>query len=674
MGHLHRFAGRTDRRLTAAAAVCSLLLSALFLAVYGGSNWIASQRADVGTWTFGWERQIPFWPLMIVPYLSIDLFFVATPFLCRDRDELRIFTWRIATAVLAAGVCFLLMPLRFAFERPVAEGWLGVVFQQFLALDRPFNQLPSLHVTLTVILVEAYRRHTRGVMQFAVTVWFVLIALSTVFVYQHHVIDVAGGLGLAVLVLYLVRGRVSGAAESTNARVALYYLTGAIALVVAALVLWPVGGLLLWPALSLAIVSAAYIGAGPWVFAKTNGRLPLTARLMLWPYLVGQRASLAWYRRQCRPHDAVTPHLWIGRHLNVREAAQAVAAGVVAVVDLTPDFDEPSIFTRLPYLNVPTLDLTAPDPASLQRAVQFVTTHMQRGIVYVHCKIGYSRSAAVVASSLLASGDASTVEEALAMIRGARPQAVIRPEIVACLNQREGNDRAGLSMGHGIASCVLAVAARLFCGRPSWWERPDDRPRVYYANHTSHLDFVVIWGSLPGSVRIKTRPVAARDYWQKTQLRCFVARHFLNALLVDRAGPDERRGNTVLLAERSVERLVQALDGGASLIVFPEGTRGDGDEVQPFKSGLYHLARRRPDAEFVPVFLENVHRILPKGEFIPVPLPGTVTFGAPIRLRNGETKPAFLRRAREALLVVNQPCTPPSTVTSRPSLPASSWS
>ena len=129
-------------------------------------------------------------------------------------------------------------------------------------------------------------------------------------------------------------------------------------LVASALVLWPTGGLLLWPAMSLTLVSAAYAGAGTWVFAKSHGRLPLTTWLVLWPYLAGQRASLGWYRRQCRPHDAVAPHLWIGRQLNDREAARAVAGGVVAVVDLTPDFSEPPAFTDLPYLNVPTLDLT----------------------------------------------------------------------------------------------------------------------------------------------------------------------------------------------------------------------------------------------------------------------------------------------------------------------------
>jgi 1-acyl-sn-glycerol-3-phosphate acyltransferase len=195
---------------------------------------------------------------------------------------------------------------------------------------------------------------------------------------------------------------------------------------------------------------------------------------------------------------------------------------------------------------------------------------------------------------------------------------------------------------------------------------------VYYANHTSHLDFIVIWGSLPRDVRMRTRPVAGRDYWEKTRVRRCIARRFLNALLVDRAAPDADRGSTMRLASRSIERLACALDSGTSLIVFPEGTRGCGDDVQPFKSGLYHLAQTRPDVEFVPVFLENMQRILPKGEVIPVPLSSSVTFGTPLRLRPGETKAVFLARARHALLAVNGPCTPPSTVTSRPSLPASS--
>jgi 1-acyl-sn-glycerol-3-phosphate acyltransferase len=246
--------------------------------------------------------------------------------------------------------------------------------------------------------------------------------------------------------------------------------------------------------------------------------------------------------------------------------------------------------------------------------------------------------------------------------------------VARSLRSRASQELLGLSVRHNIAAFVLAAAARFFCGKPAWTTTLDGRPRVYYANHTSHLDFVVIWGSLPRRLRMWTRPVAGRDYWEKTALRRCIAHQFLDALLVDRAGSDADRDIVVRLAERSVERSVRALDRGSSLIVFPEGTRGPGGDVQPFKSGLYHLARARPDVEFVPVLLENMHRILPKGETIPAPLSGTVAFGTPLRLRPGETKAAFLARARQALLEVNRPCTLPSIVTSHRSLRASSSS
>ena len=688
MGHLYRFARRTRRGLTAQAAGRSALLSALFVAVYGGCNWIAAQRTGVGVWYFEWERDIPFWPAMIVPYLSIDAFFVAAPFLCRDRDELGLFTRRMSAAILTAGICFLLMPLRFAFERPVVDGWLGVLYQQFTALDRPFNLVPSLHITLAVILTDIYRRHTHGIARGVVTVWFVLIGLSTIFTYQHHVVDIIGGLVLSTLVFYGLRAdfqpaRSTGSPREVgggrweligarNHKVAFYYVSGATACGTVALLLSPWGALLLWPALSLAIVSAAYAGLGPWIYAKTNGRVPLTTWLMLWPCLLGQRVSLAWYQRQCRPYDAVTSQVWIGRQLSDREAARAVAAGVAAVVDLTADFNESPVFTRLPYLNIPTLDLTAPDCVSLERAVRFVADHSARGVVYVHCKIGYSRSAAVIAAWLLASGRAPTTADALAMIRRARPQVVIRPEIVACLTPGSLEPRRRLSLLRAAASWVFAAGARSLCGSPNWvGSKPNCGPRIYFGNHTSHLDFVAIWGSLPRAVRATTRPVAGRDYWESTPLRRFIARRVLDAVLVDRAPDQADRATTIALAQRSVEHAAAALDDGASLIIFPEGTRGSGDDVGPFKSGLYHLCRMRPDVELVPVFLDNMHRILPRGEMIPVPLAGAATFGEPLRLRRGETKAAFLARARGALLMVNRPCTSPSTVTSRPSLRAS---
>jgi protein-tyrosine phosphatase/membrane-associated phospholipid phosphatase len=677
MGHLHRLAGRTDRSLTRRAAAYSALLSLLFLAVYGGCNWITSQRTDVGVWYFDWERRLPFWPAMILPYLSIDLFFVAAPFLCRDREELRVFTQRVCLAILVAGACFLLVPMRCAFERPAVDGLLGVLFNGFTELDRPFNLVPSLHVTLAVILADTYRRHTSGLVRLAMTAWFVLVGVSTVFTYQHHVIDVIGGLVLATVVLYLLRLTASAKATASpgNRRVAVYYFTGAAAIGAIAVAFRPWGALLLWPTLSLAVVSAAYAGLGTRVFGKSGGRLPLPSWLLLWPYLLGQHASWLWYRRHCRPYDAVAPRVWIGRRLNDAEAARAVAAGVAAVVDLTADFNESPVFTRLPYLNLPTLDLTAPDAVSLDRAVEFIADHSRRGVVYVHCKIGYSRSAAVAGAWLLASAGARPADEAIAAIRAARPHVVIRPEVMHALAQVEAR-LAGrpaprvirASLARRATSFLLGAAARLLCGRPRrTGSTLDTLQRIYFANHTSHLDFVAVWGSLPPELRADTRPVAGRDYWDRDPLRRFIARQLLHAVLVDRAPADASRHTMVRAARRSVQRAARALAAGSSLIIFPEGSRGSGSDVGPFKSGLYHLCRMRPDVELVPVALENMHRILPRGAVIPVPLQGRVTFGTPLRLRPGEDKAAFLARARAALVMVNRPWTSPWTLTSRAS-------
>lgn len=186
-------------------AIVSVALSILFLIVYGGCNWITARRANVGTFFFWWEITIPFVPFFILPYMSIDLFFVAAPFLCRTDRELSLFTKRTATAIIVAGVCFLLVPLRFAFPRPQAEGWLGGIFNWFRGMDAPFNQLPSLHAALMLILLDIYLRHTRGMVRAAVIVWFMLIALSPLLTYQHHVIDIAGGFVLALACFWIFR-------------------------------------------------------------------------------------------------------------------------------------------------------------------------------------------------------------------------------------------------------------------------------------------------------------------------------------------------------------------------------------------------------------------------------------------------------------------------------------
>jgi 1-acyl-sn-glycerol-3-phosphate acyltransferase len=198
-------------------------------------------------------------------------------------------------------------------------------------------------------------------------------------------------------------------------------------------------------------------------------------------------------------------------------------------------------------------------------------------------------------------------------------------------------------MAGGLLAGFIAGVARLLAGatvRHAGYE-PAEGQRVYFANHSSHLDFVVLWSALPSRERAKTRPVAGSDYWDKSALKRFLAREVFRAVLVDRTGQNRERS--------PVDDMVAALDAGDSLIIFPEGTRGDGTAIAPFKSGVFHVASKKPDVDLVPVMIENLNRILPKGEVVPVPLLSSITLGPPLRLEPGETKENFLARLRGEL-------------------------
>ena len=168
-----------------------------------------------------------------------------------------------------------------------------------------------------------------------------------------------------------------------------------------------------------------------------------------------------------------------------------------------------------------------------------------------------------------------------------------------------------------------------------------DRPVIYVANHTSHLDFAVLWSALPRRMRDVTRPVAARDYWS-SGIRHYMACNVFSAILIDRRSSEPG----VSLGELAITAMSQAIAEGSSVILFPEGTRGDGSTIAPFKSGLYHLCRQHPDMPVVPVYLQNLSRMLPKGHTLPIPLLSTAVFGAPTTLQEGETKEDFLVRIR----------------------------
>ncbi|MEM6366342.1 MAG: lysophospholipid acyltransferase family protein [Planctomycetota bacterium] len=193
-----------------------------------------------------------------------------------------------------------------------------------------------------------------------------------------------------------------------------------------------------------------------------------------------------------------------------------------------------------------------------------------------------------------------------------------------------------------LTSHVIVWLAKFFSGFTVRWMdcTPDTCQRVYFANHTSHLDAVVLWSALPPEIRRLTRPVAAKDYWSGNWFLRHIAASF-NALLIDR--------KEIKVHKSPIDIMIRQMGDTYSLIVFPEGSRSDDDEMSDFKSGLYYLGKKRPDLELVPVYIENVNRILPRGEVLPVPLLSCITIGPPIFLETGEPKSDFLRRARQSV-------------------------
>ena len=197
------------------------------------------------------------------------------------------------------------------------------------------------------------------------------------------------------------------------------------------------------------------------------------------------------------------------------------------------------------------------------------------------------------------------------------------------------------------AGFVLSFLARLITGAQGHWYGcpPKAEQRIYFANHQSHFDWVLIWAALPSDLRGGTRPIAARDYWTSSKFKHWITREVFNAVYVNRQRTDD---------QDPLEPLVEALRSGDSLVIFPEGTRGNKGVPQPFKSGLYHLAEQFPQVQLIPAWIDNVQRVMPKGEVVPVPILCSVTFGTPMQLEPGEDKRAFLERTRAAVMALDE--------------------
>ena len=441
------------------------LIGALFYTSYGLSNHYAASLAYVPEVAFAWERGIPFWAWTIVPYWSLNLMYAAAFFLCRNACEQNRYVARLVSAQIIATTCFMLFPLHFGWPKPPTDGLWDWLFDSLVAFDLPYNQAPSLHIALSIIVGAFYWTRFPKI-RLPILLWQSLIALSVLTTYQHHFIDVPTGALLGWLVLWVMpqhgvspfrrpfgtQGRLktseasfceaktnaagfreaktSPATRSREIKIAMLYLAGAVLSALPSFFgdawLW-----MLWVSVSLSVVAFAYLTGNAAVFQKqADGRLSAAATVLLLPYLVGVRLNMAYWLRGKAKTARVRNDIWIGSILSVSD-------NFPAVLDVCAEYPRPRY--RGAYRTLPLLDMVAPSENDLMQAASLLEAlRRQHGKVLTCCALGYGRSAAVVLTWLLVYGSCRDLAQATAELKQARPQMVLPPETAKAVEAAAG--------------------------------------------------------------------------------------------------------------------------------------------------------------------------------------------------------------------------------------------
>lgn len=423
-----------------AAALWLLFLAPFFYLTYGAANWLSSLRADVPNLAFGWEKHIPFIAWTIVPYWSINAFYALSLFFNDTPQDVGRLARRYLTAQVVAVACFIAFPLQAIFVRPETYGLPGFMFDVLGGFDKPFNQAPSLHIALLVIIWDHWRRRLKGLVCGVWHVWSLLIGLSVLTTWQHHVIDIPTGalLGLFALWLFPV-GKASPLStfrltqDRRASRLAIAYAAGAVVFLSIAVVSVHSSGaglFWLWPSLALALTAIGYAGAGPQVFQKeSDGTSSLASRWLLWPYRLGARVNRWWWTHNLPAAVDVGDGVFLGRAPNSDEPGT-----YSGVVDMTAEF--PALQSSgLVWHAIPSLDLLPLSPASIRDGALAVDEARNRGPVLVCCALGFQRSATVVACWLVRSGRAANAAAAAEQLKALGRPIHIKSETFSAIDK-----------------------------------------------------------------------------------------------------------------------------------------------------------------------------------------------------------------------------------------------
>ena len=409
-------------------------LSIFFFTSYNLTNWYTANLSDVGSLFFSWESLIPLWPWTIVPYWSIDLMYGLAILLATSKQSLKILCLRLFSAQIICITCFLIFPLKFSFERPNLDGFLSLWFDVLMGFDKPFNQAPSLHITLLVILWQFYNCYFQSKFnQLLLHVWCFLIALSVLTTWQHHFFDVPTGLwaGCFCIWLWPENGMTPLKSKSyakqytwSGIYFLLFLLSLSLAIYIGGIGLW-----LLWLAGAFVLVSANYLLFGATGFQKqANGHFPFAITILYLPYFAIMWLNSRLWTLKNKPADFIMDNVYLGR---IASHNTLQTKRIVSIVDFCAEL--PIGQFNGYYSLIPVLDMTPLSIKQCQLAAETIDQFQKQGSVLVCCALGYSRSATAVIAWLLLTKRAANVEDAITKVKTARCSVVISSKQKAVL-------------------------------------------------------------------------------------------------------------------------------------------------------------------------------------------------------------------------------------------------
>ena len=398
-------------------------LSLFFFASYNFANWLTLQRQDVPSLFFSWEHSIPLWPWTIVPYWSIDLMYGLAILLTSSWQSLKTLGLRLLTAQMVCIICFLLFPLKFYFDRPVLNGFFGLLFDILMGFDKPFNQAPSLHITLLVILWQFYAQYFRRLGRYILHLWCFLIALSVLTTWQHHFFDIPTGLWVGCLCIWLwPDNRLTPSIyRPLNYHWTIIYLVLSLLSLTMAIYLSGWALWLLWLAGALVLVAVNYLFFGASGFQKQqNGRFKLAVNLLYLPYFIIMWLNSRIWTIRHQADDLIADDVYLGR---IPSTSALNQHHFISVVDLCAEL--PIGHFKGTYTLIPVLDMTPLSQKECQQAAQIIEQYRQQGKLLVCCGLGYSRSATAVIAWLLWTKKVDNLQQAINKVKKHRHSIVI---------------------------------------------------------------------------------------------------------------------------------------------------------------------------------------------------------------------------------------------------------